>query len=156
VQPAPARQPLPSLQDVLELRIEAGPGGPAQRRCGGKRDETTIVVASGAWKKGRCDDATPRGQPSPTPDRPLSFRTGKLTVDQRAALEAAYAKVTQRPGPSCAPDAGALRLKLTLRGGQKLELADPLTSCAGPGDTPPPIADDLRELDRAVSAITTP
>jgi hypothetical protein len=141
---------------VIELRIEAAPGGPSQRRCGGARDETTIDLAKGTWKEGRCADKTPRGQASPTPDRPLTFRTGKLTAEQRSTLEAAYSRVTERPGPSCAPDSGALRLKLALRDGRRLELADPLTSCAGPGETPPPIADDLRELDRAVKSITKP
>jgi hypothetical protein len=142
--------PLPPLADVHVLQIVSRQGGPFHPKCGGVISELTVNFVSKQWTRGFCTDES-RGA-SPNPNQPLQKRTGKLTDEQRKRIEAEYAKMSEKPGPSCAADAG--RTSLTLRHADRstTEFVSPGTSC---GTTPPRVADDLDEFSSRLFAIVT-
>lgn len=148
--PVAAPQTMPSLASVQTLHIKSRQGGAFHPKCGGVISELTIDFTKDQWTRGLCSDES-RGASS-NPNRPLDTRSGKLTPQHRAMLDAEYAKLVPRSGPSCGTDVGRIELTLRRADGSTQTFVNTGTSC---GDAPPEVAHDLGEFLGRVFTISS-
>jgi hypothetical protein len=137
--PTPAN-PMPALADLTTISLRLHQGGPSKPACGGVVSELVVDLAKNKWTRSFCTD-----------ENKLDKRSGALTPENRALIEREWAKLTRKPGPSCASDAGRLDLAITPKTGAKQAFVGPGTSCS---TNPPEVADGLDEFYSQAFTIT--
>jgi len=126
------------------LRLQQG--GPRKPKCGNVQYEIDVDLVKNALELRNCDP-----QPGdPEGKEPLRKRSKKLTPDQRAATDTAYAALSHRPGRGCGNDADPMTLIVTKQDGTKETYVGEQTACGKP---PPEVAVGLEDFLSKVASI---
>lgn len=136
---ATANRPLTPIAKLAKITLEQSQGGLSFMRCNGLTYSVSVDLAKNEWTYGRC---VPTAAGRPTAQTPLSLTTGKLKPEQRARLDASYARMSIETALGCGHDGGPLTLRLDRRGGSETYV-DENWGCEKPA---PEIAKGVNDL----------